>query len=190
MPEIDNSDDVPELVVEDDDDNEDDTDVVQEGDQVFMTCIRDAEEVRATSTASQRLAEAFARNSAPPRTFHDGVPPQFHNFEDVFAKESFDALPSQKQWDHAIELLPGALSSNCKVYPLSPKELTELDDFIRENLATGRIHPSKSPMASPVFFIKKKDGTLRLIQDYRDLNANTVKDQYTLPLISELINQL
>lgn len=177
MPEIDDDlGDVPEIVTEDNDDDEDDADVVQEGDPVFMTCIRDAEEVCATSTTSQRLAEAFGWNSAPPRTFRDGVPPQFHNFEDVFAKELFDALPSQKQWDHTIELQPEAQSSNCKVYPLSPKEQTELDDFIRQNLATGRIRPLKSPMASLVFFIKKKDGTLRLIQDYRNLNVNTVKN--------------
>ena len=45
-------------------------------------------------------------------------------------------------------------------------------------------------MASPVFFIKKKDGTLRLVQDYRALNAMTVKNKYPLPLISELINKL
>jgi len=45
-------------------------------------------------------------------------------------------------------------------------------------------------MASPVFFIKKKDGTLRLFQDYQALNAMTVKNKYPLPLISELINKL
>jgi len=45
-------------------------------------------------------------------------------------------------------------------------------------------------MASPVFFIKKKDGTLQLFQDYRALNTMTVKNKYPLPLISELINKL
>ena len=55
--------------------------------------------------------------------------------------------------------------SGCKVYPLSPSEQKELDAFIQENLESGHICPSKSPMASPVFFIKKKDGALRLVQD-------------------------
>jgi transposase InsO family protein len=73
---------------------------------------------------------------------------------------------------------------------LSPMEQTELDAFIQENLSTGRIRPSKSPMASPVFFIKKKDGSLRLVQDYRALNAITVKNKYPLPLISELVSKL
>ncbi|KNZ79156.1 hypothetical protein J132_00215, partial [Termitomyces sp. J132] len=50
--------------------------------------------------------------------------------------------------------------------------------------------PSKSPMASPVFFIKKKDGSLHLVQDYLVLNVMTVKNRYSLPLISELVNNL
>jgi hypothetical protein len=102
----------------------------------------------------------------------------------------FDWLPDQKIWDHAIELVPRAKSSNCKVYPIAPKEQAEMDEFIQENLSSGRIHPLKSPMASPVFFIKKKDGTLCLVQDYWALNAMMIKNRYPLPLILELINQL
>jgi len=77
-----------------------------------------------------------------------------------------------------------------KVYSLSPVEQKELDAFLEENLHTGRIHPSKSPMAAPVFFIKKKDGSLRLVQDYHALNSMMVKNKYPLPLISELMSQL
>jgi len=76
------------------------------------------------------------------------------------------------------------------VYPLFPLEQAELDAFLEENLCTGRIRPSKSPMAVLVFFIKKKDGLLHLVQDYRALNTITVKNKYPLPLISELISQL
>ena len=73
---------------------------------------------------------------------------------------------------------------------MSPYKQGELDRFLTENLETGRIQPSKSPMASPMFFIKKKDSSLRLVQDYRMLNDMTVKNKYPLPLISELVNQL
>ena len=73
---------------------------------------------------------------------------------------------------------------------MSPLEQAKLDVFIQENLALGHIWPSKSPMASPVFFIKKKEGSLRLVQDYRRLNAMTIKNRYPLPLIPELINHL
>jgi len=69
-------------------------------------------------------------------------------------------------------------------------EQKELDFFLEENLHTGRIHPSKSPMAAPVFFIKKKNGSLQLVQDYRVLNFMTVKNKYPLLLISELVLQL
>jgi hypothetical protein len=69
-------------------------------------------------------------------------------------------LPDRKPWDHAIELEADAKASSTKVYPLSLNEQAELDIFIEENLTSGRIRPSKSPMAAPVFFIKKKDGSL------------------------------
>jgi len=108
----------------------------------------------------------------------------------VFAKEDFNILPEHCKWDHAIELTPGVEPKLSKVYPLSLLEQAELDAFLEKNLCTGQIQPSKSPIAAPVFFIKKKDGSLQLVQDYRALNIVTVKNRYPLPLISELISQL
>jgi len=84
----------------------------------------------------------------------------------VFAKENFNILLEHRQWDHAIELIPGPEPKLSKVYSLSPVEQKELNSFLEENLCTGRIRPSKSLMAVPVFFIKKKDGSLQLVQDY------------------------
>ena len=78
----------------------------------------------------------------------------------MFSKESFDKLPEQKQWDHAIDLKPESQPFNTKVYLMSQIKQKELDDFLEENLSSGRIHPSRSLMASPVFFMKKKDGKL------------------------------
>ena len=80
--------------------------------------------------------------------------------------------------------------TDCKIYPLNPTEQKQLDEFLKEQLETGRIQSSKSPMASPFFFVKKKDGSLRPVQDYRKLNEMTIKNRYPLPLISELIDQL
>ena len=113
------------------------------------------------------------------------VPEYLWEFTSVFSKQSFDVLPEPKEWDHAVELIPESKPSGCKVYPLSPTKQKELDAFLKENLETGRIRPSKSPMLSPVFFIKKKDGSLRLVQDYQALNAITIKNKYPLPLISD-----
>jgi len=69
-------------------------------------------------------------------------------------------------------------------------EQKELDAFLEENLSTGRIRPSKSPMTALVFFIKKKDSSLQLVQDYHALNSMTVKNKYPLSLITELVSQL
>jgi hypothetical protein len=117
-------------------------------------------------------------------------PPHLCNFQSVFSKESFDDLPESKLWDHAVELVADATPKSCKVYPLATSEQSELDAFLKENLESCQIRPSKLPMASPVFFIKKKDSRLHLVQDYCTLDAMTVKNKYPLPLIPELIAKL
>ena len=126
----------------------------------------------ASSTISTRLAEASAKNSKTP-SFHNNVPDHLHDFADVFDKASFDSLPEQRKWDHAIELECDPEPGFRKVYPMSLVEQAEMDTFLEEALATGRIRPSKSPIGAPVFFIKKKDGKLRFVQDYHALNAIT-----------------
>jgi len=138
---------------------------------------------------SQWLAEGFRQNSQP--TDHEKhIPLHLCDFHSVFSKDSFDELPRTKPWDHTIELTPNATPKGCKVYPLSASEQKELDTFLKESLESGRIRPSKSPMAAPVFFVKKKDGKLCLVQDYHALNAMTMKNKYPLPLILELIAKL
>ena len=163
----------------------------EEGDHVWAASIPPAPEyIHATTSVSQRLAEAFQKNLSP-RDYEKHIPEHLHGFDDVFSKDSFDELPESKPWDHTIELvLEANASKGCKVYPLSVTEQKELDTFLKENLDSGRIRPSKSPMASPVFFVKKKCGGLRLVQDYRPLNAMTVKNKYPLRLILELIAKL
>lgn len=183
--------------IEDEDDHppsnpSSDPDCIEEGDRVFFTTIHNLSSplfVNATTTVSQRLEEAFRKNSKPEPS-QLNLPDWLKDMEDVFSKTSFDTLPDCKPWDHAIELVPGATSATCKVYPMSLPEQAALDVFLEENLRTGRIRPSKSPMGAPVFFVKKKDGSLRLVQDYRKLNAMTIKNEYPLPLISELIHSL
>ena len=162
------------------------------GDQLFMTRIlpdSTREDLRATSMTSHKLAEG-AHRSAEARKEPFILPDCVRGFESVFTKEDFDVLPEHRQWNHAIKLILGAESKLSKVYPLSLVEQKELDSFLEENLHTRRICPSKSPMAALVFFIKKKDGSLRLVQDYRALNSMTVQNKYPLSLISELVSQL
>ena len=123
------------------------------------------------------------------RMIEEILPKHCLPYRDVFKKQTFNELPPRCPWDHAIELVEGAKALDCKIYPLSKEEQTQLEEFLKENLETNQIRLSKSPMASP-FFVKKKDGKLRLVQDYRKLNEMTIKNCYPLPLISELIDKL
>ena len=115
----------------------------------------------------------------------------FKEYSDVFEEASYQALPPHRKWDHKIDLVDDWESKVWKqhTYPLSYSEQQELDAFLKENLANGRIRRSESPLASPVFFINKKDGTKRMVIDYRKLNDITIKNSYPLPRIDELIQK-
>jgi hypothetical protein len=118
------------------------------------------------------------------------VPTSLHTYADVFSKTAFDSLPECRKWDHTIELERELSPRFHKVYPMTLTEQTEIDAFLEEALATGRIRQSKSPLGALVFFIKKKDGKLHFIQDYQALNVITRKNRYLLPLIDDLIHWL
>jgi hypothetical protein len=177
---------------DDDLDSEVDDFAIEEDDCIFMTMVHPVDPyhfVRASSTVSGRLAEASAKDSKP-KVFEDIVPTSLHAYADVFSETAFDSLPERRKWDHAIELEREPSPAFRKVYPMTLTEQTEMDTFLEEALATGRIRQSKSPLGAPVFFIKKKDGKLRFVQDYRALNAITRKNRYPLPLIDDLIYRL
>ena len=117
------------------------------------------------------------------------IPAVYDRFKRLFSEEASQRFPPSRPWDHAIELKPDTPDAiPCKVYPMTPLEDKALEEFIKEQYAKGYIRPSKSPYASPFFFIKKRDGKLRPVQDYRRLNSYTIKNQYPLPLIAELTN--
>ena len=137
--------------------------------------------IGAMDTPSQQLAQE-AQKVKESQPLENMVPAQYHDFRDVFSKEAFDELPPWKPWDHAIDLMPRAELPCSQMFPLSPTEQMELDDFLCKNLVNGHIHPSKSPMGAPVFFVKKKDGSLCLVQDYQKLNEITVKTLIPSPL--------
>ena len=121
----------------------------------------------------------------------EDLPAYLQDYRDVFGKKEFNELPPSRPWDHAIELIEGADTMfKCQLYGLSHEEHAQLDTFLEENLHTGWIRVSSSPMASLFFFVKKKDGRLRPVQDYRQLNDITKKNRYPPPLISDLINTL
>ncbi|GJV75999.1 reverse transcriptase domain-containing protein [Tanacetum coccineum] len=110
-------------------------------------------------------------------------------FEDVFP-EDLSGLPPQRQVEFRIDLVPGATPIAKSPYRLAPSEMQELSGQLQELQDKGFIRPSHSPWGAPVLFVKKKDGSLRMCIDYRELNKLTVKNRYPLPRIDDLFDQL
>ena len=123
-------------------------------------------------------------------TVEEMVPKEYHEFLNVFSEEKAARFPESKEWDHKIDMKEGFEPKSFKNYNITPEEQIKLNKFLKENLEKGYIQPSQSPMASPFFFIKKKDGKLRPCQDYHYLYDWTVKNAYPLPLILELMDKL
>ncbi|GJR92536.1 putative nucleotidyltransferase, ribonuclease H [Tanacetum coccineum] len=115
--------------------------------------------------------------------------PVVRNFPDVFPDE-LPGLPPEREVEFTIELIPGAQPISKAPYRMAPVELKELKDQLQELLERGFIRPSVSPWGAPVLFVKKKDGSMRLCIDYRELNRITVRNKYPLPRIDDLFDQL
>ena len=99
-------------------------------------------------------------------------------------------MPTRKLWDYAIDMKKGFVLRKGKVYLLSREEREEVHEFIQEQLRKGYIRSLKSPQTALVFFIGKKDGKKRMVQDYRYLNEWTIKNNYPLPLISNVLENI
>jgi len=141
-----------------------------------------------STTATEIQAELNLKKEELP--LKEQIPKEFHEFLDIFSEEKAARFPEPRTWDHKIEMKDTFVPKSFKTYNLTPEEQTELDKFLKDNLEKGYIRPSQSPMASPFFFVGKKDGKLRPCQDYRYLNEHTIKNAYPLPLISELLDKL
>ncbi|GJW00415.1 putative nucleotidyltransferase, ribonuclease H [Tanacetum coccineum] len=110
-------------------------------------------------------------------------------FADVFPDE-LPGLPPAREIEFGIELIPGAEPISKAPYRMAPVELKELKEQLQEMLENGFIRPSVSPWGAPVLFVKKKDGSMRLCIDYRELNRITIRNRYPLPRIDDLFDQL
>ena len=97
---------------------------------------------------------------------------------------------TKKVWDHTIDLKEIFKPKKKRIYPLSKNKREEIQNFIEDQLRKGYIRPSKSPQTLPVFFVSKKNGGKRMIINYHNLNDQTVKNNYLLPLIMDLIDNM
>nr|XP_020175839.1 uncharacterized protein LOC109761433 [Aegilops tauschii subsp. strangulata] len=110
-------------------------------------------------------------------------------YPDVFPDE-LPGMPPNRDIEFIIELMPGAGPIYKKPYRMGLEELAELKKQLEEQLRKGFIRPNASPLASPVLFVAKKDGTIRLCINYRSLNEVRIKKKYPLPKIEDLFDQL
>ena len=104
--------------------------------------------------------------------------------------DDISGLPPDREVEFTIDLIPGTEPISIPPYRMAPAELRELKAQLEELLSKGFIRPSISPWGAPVLFVKKKDGSLRLCIDYRQLNRVTIRNQYPLLRIDELFDQL
>jgi hypothetical protein len=152
-------------------------------DKIILYCVMDISQF-----APSADAQVNAISSANPPT---SVPVEYAEFADVFEPKNAQKLPPHRPGvDHEIPLVADAKPVFGSIYNMSETELQFLKDYIDDMVAKGFIRPSKSPFGSPVLFVQKPDGSLRLCVDYRKLNEVTIKNRYALPLMSELFDRL
>ena len=115
--------------------------------------------------------------------------PVVKEFSDVFL-DDLPGLPPNREIDFQIELAPWTEPISRAPYRMAPTKLKELKVQMEEMVNKGFVRPSTSPWGAPVLFVKKKDGRMRLCIDYRELNKITIRNQYPLPRIDDLVDQL
>ena len=115
--------------------------------------------------------------------------PVVREFPDVFP-DDLPGLPPDREIDFHIELAPRTEPISRAPYRMAPAELKELKVQMEEMVNKGFFRPSTSPWGAPVLFVKKKDESMRLCIDYRELNKVTIRNQYPLPRIDDLFDQL
>jgi len=116
------------------------------------------------------------------------VPRKILKWRKVFGKVESERMPTRKVWDHAIDLKEIFKPQKGRIYPLSKNERKKVQKFMEDQLRKGYIRPSKSPQMSLVFFVEKKNGSKQMVMDYYNLNDQIVKNNYLLPLITELMS--
>ena len=116
------------------------------------------------------------------------LPPEYHEFVDVFSESKARSLPPHRSFNHKIKLEEGKTPPFGPVYSLLEAEHKALEEYVTKNLRSGFIRSSSSPAGAPILFVKKKDGSLRLCHNFRGLNKITQKDKYPLPRITDLLD--
>ena len=145
--------------------------------------------IKPTNFDAEWLDEEYYEPPPKP-TLEQLIPKVYHDFLDVFSKEKGESLPDHQPHDLKIELIPGSTPPFGGIYRLATAKSNSLKAYIDEMLEKGLIRESNSAAASPVLFVPKKGGELRLCVDYRRLNLMSIKNRYPLPSTDMLLDQL
>jgi hypothetical protein len=124
----------------------------------------------------------------PPPPHPTEVQSLLREFADVFA-DLPPGLPPDRGIGHTINTGDQPPIAR-PMYRMSPKEKLCAENMVKELIDKGWIKPSHSPYSSPILFVEKKDGGLRMCTDYRAINNQTIKDRYPLPRIDDLLDRL
>ena len=120
----------------------------------------------------------------------DTVPTRYRIYDKLFSEDLETGIPEHSQYDHEICLIDEKNPTFQKLYPLNETQLEVLKKYLDEMTKKGFIRKSTSSAGYPVIFVPKKNSKLRLVVDYRKLNAITKKDRTPLPLMDELQDRL
>ncbi|XP_050886811.1 uncharacterized protein LOC127092070 [Lathyrus oleraceus] len=157
---------------------------IEEGKSLFLSARQVNEEVADGAELFMLLATLEARDKLV-----IGDLAVVCDFPDVFPEE-VNELPPEREVEFSIDLVPGTRPISMAPYRMSAVELAELKSQLEDLLDKKFIRPSVSPWGAPVLLVKKKEGTMRLCVDYRQLNKVTIKNRYPLPRIDDLMDQL
>jgi hypothetical protein len=137
------------------------------------------------------VAQLFTLDSAEPEG-NTKIPSQIQHILDKFPAVFSEpiTLPPSRLCDHQIHLSANSKSVSLRPYRFSHFHKLKIEKIIKELLANNFIQPSSSSYASPVLLVKKKDGTWCMCVDYRNLNDNTIKNKFSIPIIDDLLDEL
>ena len=154
-------------------------DTLCEGQDSVLDLYKDIEEIYVVTTQVPQADDSFAKLPVSIR----------RKFKDTVTDE-LSPQSGTKTYTHDIELKEGAKPPRLHPYRLTPKLEKACREIIDGLLKNGFIVESKSPVSSPMLLVKKKDGTYRLVVDYRELNKATIKDPFPLPRIDDLMAKI
>ena len=135
------------------------------------------------------IVKPLTENAVKPE--HPAMQKLLKEFGDVFPDELPKKVPPVRGVQHRIELKPGARPPQTR--PLrhqSSKDLAVFEEYTRTMVESGQLRPSTSPYGAMALIVRKKDGTARVVIDYRALNDITIKNKYPLPLMNELFDRV